>query len=120
MDERPGRGALRFEQKKLIEVRRCPARASPAGLRATTTSADNERVAADDLPDLEALATELVQLSRRQQDLLRLHDNLTEQLMAFPNDFRRGRAAMIGAEIQALSERIEWIEAQLLPYRHDP
>jgi hypothetical protein len=77
-------------------------------------------VATDDLPDLDALATELVQLVRRQDDLLRLHDNLTEQLMAFPNDFRRARAARVGAEIQELGERIEWIEAQLLPFRHDP
>ncbi|HET7137109.1 MAG TPA: hypothetical protein VFI04_02040 [Gaiellaceae bacterium] len=77
-------------------------------------------MATDELPDLDALATELVQLTRRQDDLLRLHDRLTEQLMAFPNEFRKARAAGVGAEIQALSERIEWLEAQILPFRHDP
>jgi hypothetical protein len=74
-------------------------------------------VATDDLPDLDALAVELVQLKRRQQDLLRLHDRLTEQLMAFPNEFRRAQAARVDEEIREMSERIESLEAQLLPLR---
>ena len=80
-------------------------------------SADSRRVATDELPDLDSLAAELVHLKHRQRDLLRLHDKLTEQLMAFPNEFRRAQATRVADEIEAIDDRRAWLEAQILPLR---
>ena len=40
--------------------------------------------------------------------------------MVFPNEFRKARTAKVGAEIEEMTARINWIEAQILPFRHDP
>lgn len=74
-------------------------------------------MAAEDLPDADALARELVQLSHRQRELLRRHDRLTQRLMAFPTDFGRRQARGLAAEIAALSRRMDSIEAELVPVR---
>jgi hypothetical protein len=58
----------------------------------TPMSAEICSVASEERPDLNELAGEFFRLEHRRNDLLRLHDKLTEQLMAFPNDFRRSQA----------------------------
>ena len=74
-------------------------------------------MAVDRLPDLESLATELVQLRHRQGDLLRQHDKLSQRMAAFPNDFGLAWARSMTSEMQAVSSRIEELEAQLMLYR---
>jgi hypothetical protein len=77
-------------------------------------------MAADELPDLDALAAELVQLEHRLRDLLRQHDKALERIAAFPNEFERARAAALAAAIDELVARSEYLEARLLPIRrHD-
>jgi hypothetical protein len=77
-------------------------------------------MAADELPDFDALALELVQLQHREQDLLRQYDKALERIAAFPNEVEHARAAGIGAALDEIGGRIESLEAQLLPVRrHD-
>lgn len=79
--------------------------------------ADTGPMAADGLPDLEVLATELVQLEQRRGDLLRQHDKLTARLLAFPNDLARRQASALAEQIGSLTHRMQEIEAQLVPRR---
>lgn len=75
-------------------------------------------MAADELPNFEALALELVQLQHRQQDVLRQHDRALERIAAFPNEVERKRAAALASTLDEVGARIEWLEAQLVRVRH--
>ena len=84
----------------------------------SSLDADEVDVAADELPDFDALALELVQLQHRERDLLRQYDKALERIAAFPNEVEQARAAAIGNALAAIGERIESLEAQLVPIRH--
>ncbi|HZU20491.1 MAG TPA: hypothetical protein VE982_04665 [Gaiellaceae bacterium] len=73
-------------------------------------------MAADpDLPDLDALAIELVELRRRRAELSRRHDRLQDRLAIFPNEFQRAQERAMADDLAALTTRIDQLEAQLLP-----
>lgn len=77
-------------------------------------------MAHDPLPDLDELAVELVRLRRRRPALLDEYEKALERIAAFPNEFQRARAAALATELDDMSARMEWLEAQLLPLRrHD-
>jgi len=77
-------------------------------------------MAHDPLPDLDELAVELVQLRHRQRDLLNQYEAALERIAAFPNEFQQTRAAALAAQLDEMTARMEWLEAQLLPLRrHD-
>jgi hypothetical protein len=87
-------------------------------LNSRSDGADSFAMAeAPKLPDLDALALELVHLEHRQRDLLRQHDKITERLMVFPNDFLRARAAALADDLEAMSARMDEIRVLLLPIR---
>jgi hypothetical protein len=72
------------------------------------------------LPDLDQLALELVQLRHRQRDLLNQHELALERIAAFPNEFQQARAGALATQLDEMTARMEWLEAQLLPLRrHD-
>lgn len=68
-------------------------------------------------PDFDDLGAELRHLEHRRKDLLRLHDRLSQQLMAFPNEFRKARVEKVTEEFTEISDRIARIEALLLADR---
>jgi len=77
-------------------------------------------MAHDPLPDLDELALELVQLRHRQRDLLNQYELALERIAAFPNEFQQARAAALATQLDEMTARMEWLEAQLLPLRrHD-
>jgi hypothetical protein len=76
-------------------------------------------MAISDHPDLDAPRQELAQLKHRQQDALRLYERVLERVSAFPNEVVQARAAGLAASIDEMTARIEILEAQLLPFRHD-
>jgi hypothetical protein len=63
------------------------------------------------LPDRDGLATELADLRRRQRDLLRQHDRLTERMLALPNEFGLAWARSLAAEIESMGSRIDELES---------
>jgi hypothetical protein len=73
--------------------------------------------AAPDLPDFDALALERVQLQRRLSDLELLSERLQERLAAFPNDVTVIKERRVAAELAAVIERIDKIDATLIPFR---
>jgi chromosome segregation ATPase len=74
----------------------------------------------EELPDLDELAIELVQLRHRRSDLLNQYEKALERIAAFPNEFQQTRAAALATSLDEMTARIEWLEAQLLPLRrHD-
>lgn len=74
----------------------------------------------EELPDFDALGLELVQRRHRLAELQRHHERVLERIALFPNDAERMRAARLAESIDQTIERIEDIEAQLLPARrHD-
>lgn len=89
----------------------------PGALRCSARAADTATVATEPLPDLALLAAQLAHLEHRRLDLLRQHDKLTERMLTFPNDFGLAWARSLAAEIEAMTARIDDLEAELLPYR---
>jgi hypothetical protein len=73
--------------------------------------------AAPNLPDLDELALEYVQLEHRGAELQRRHERVIERLSAFPSLFTANEERMIAAELDALISRMRQIDAQLLPLR---
>jgi hypothetical protein len=73
--------------------------------------------AAPELPDLDELALEYVQLEHRAADLTRRHERVIERLAAFPSVFTATEERTIAAELDALIARMRQIDAQLLPLR---
>jgi hypothetical protein len=77
-------------------------------------------MAHDELPDLNELALELVQLRHRQSDAIRQYEKTLERIAAFPNEVEQARAATLATKLDEMGARIEYLEAQLLPIRrHD-
>lgn len=68
---------------------------------------------------LDELAPELVQLQHRQRDALREYERVLERIAAFPNDLEQARAAALADNLDEMGSRIEYLEAQLLPFHHD-
>jgi hypothetical protein len=73
--------------------------------------------AAPNLPDLDALALEYVQLEHRAEDLQRRHERVIERLTAFPSEFTAAQERALAAELDTLVARMRQIDAQLLPIR---
>jgi hypothetical protein len=73
--------------------------------------------AAPELPDLDLLALEYVQLERRAADVQRRHERVIERLAAFPSLFTAQEERTLAAELDALIARMRQIDAQLLPLR---
>jgi hypothetical protein len=73
--------------------------------------------AAPDLPDLDLLALEYVQLERHAADLQRRHERVIERLSAFPSLFTAQEERTLAAELDAAIARMRQIDAQLLPLR---
>jgi predicted RNase H-like nuclease (RuvC/YqgF family) len=73
--------------------------------------------AAPNLPDLDALALERVQLQRRLSDLERRHERLEERLAAFPNEVTAKEERRVASELEAVINRIDNIDATLIPFR---
>ena len=63
-------------------------------------------MAHDALPDLDELATELVQLRHRQRDLLSQYEKALERIAAFPNEFGRAQAASLAERLDEMAP--EW------------
>lgn len=81
--------------------------------------ADYWHMAAERQPNLEELAIELVQLRRRQADLFGQYETVLERIGRFPNEVDHGRAASLARELDETVARIEFLEAQILPFSHD-
>jgi predicted RNase H-like nuclease (RuvC/YqgF family) len=73
--------------------------------------------AAPNLPDFDALALERLQLQRRLGDLERRHERLEERLAAFPNEVTAKEEWRVGSEFEAVNNRIDEIDATLIPFR---
>jgi len=76
-------------------------------------------MAAEKEPNLEELATELVQVRRRQADLFGQYETVLERLGRFPNEVDQSRAASLAKELDETVARMEYLEAQILPFAHD-
>jgi len=70
-----------------------------------------------ELPDLDALAIELVQLERRELQVSALRNKLHERLASFPNELTQRRERDVSAERAAIHARIDELRAQLAPLR---
>jgi hypothetical protein len=70
-----------------------------------------------DLPDLDELAVELVQLRHLRADGQRRLDGIACRMAAFPNELGLAQQAALESELAAMEQRMLQIEAQLLPLR---
>jgi predicted nuclease with TOPRIM domain len=73
--------------------------------------------AAPNLPDFDALALERVQLQRQLSDLESRHERLRERLAAFPNDLTALEERRIASQLEVVNDRIDTIDATLIPFR---
>lgn len=69
------------------------------------------------LPDLDALAIELVQLERAERELSARRRKLHDRLDAFPNEVAKRREEALSAERRAIHRRIDELRAQLAPFQ---
>jgi hypothetical protein len=69
------------------------------------------------LPDLDALAIELVQLERRELEISALRRKLHDRLNSFPNEFTLRRERELSDERRAIHRRIDELKALLAPLR---
>jgi hypothetical protein len=76
-------------------------------------------MAAEREPNLEELAIELVQLRRKQTDQFGEYERVLERIGRFPNEVDQGRAAALAKVLDETVARIEYLEAQILPFVHD-
>jgi hypothetical protein len=76
-----------------------------------------QRMAADELPDLDELAIELVRLERRKPELTRRLGRAEERAGAFPSSFGMREVRRLRLEFQAMLDRIDELDALLLPLR---
>lgn len=74
-------------------------------------------MAAEELPDLDALALEYIQLERRHADVQRRHERIVERLAAFPSPFAAHKERELSEELDAMVARMRRINALLLPIR---
>jgi len=73
--------------------------------------------AAPNLPDFDALALERVQLQRQLSDLENRYERVRERLAAFPNDVTALEERRVASELEAVNNRIDTIDATLIPFR---
>jgi predicted nucleic acid-binding Zn-ribbon protein len=73
--------------------------------------------AAPELPDLDALTLERVQLQQRLRELSRRHERLQDRLTAFPNEVTARQERRVAAELDTVIDRIHEVDAKLIPYR---
>jgi hypothetical protein len=69
------------------------------------------------VPDFDALALERVQLQHRLSDLERRHERLLERLAAFPNEVTVMQEQRVASELEVVGNRIDKIDATLIPLR---
>jgi hypothetical protein len=74
-------------------------------------------MAADELPDLDELAIELVRLERRKPELTRQLERAEERAGAFPSSFGMREVRRLKLEVQAMLDRIDEVDSLLLPLR---
>jgi hypothetical protein len=74
-------------------------------------------MAADELPDFDELAIELVRLKRREPELIRRLERAEDRAVAFPSDFGMREVRRLRIERQAMLDRIDELNALLLPIR---
>jgi hypothetical protein len=74
----------------------------------------------EELPDLDDLATRLVQLRHRSQDLTRLLERQEERHYQFPSDHTKKTFDDLRAEDAALRSEIERLEEQIRPLLRRP
>ena len=72
------------------------------------------------LPDLDALAIELVRLERLERELSARRRKLHDRLNSFPNEFTQAQERAVSAERRATHRRIDEITALLAPLRRHP
>jgi hypothetical protein len=77
-------------------------------------------MAAEELPDLDELMIELVRLERREAELTKLLERVSERAAFFPNAFGAREVGRVTLERQALLDRIDEVKALLLPLRRVP
>jgi len=75
-------------------------------------------MAVAELPDLHALALELVQLERREPVVSALRNKIHDRLASFPNELTQRRERAVSAERAAIHVRIDELRAQLGPLLH--
>jgi hypothetical protein len=68
---------------------------------------------------LDEFAPELIQLQHHQRDVHREYERVLERIAAFPNELEETRAAALADKLEEMGSRIEYLEAQLLPFHHD-
>ena len=73
--------------------------------------------AAPELPDLDDLTLERVQLQHHLQELARQHARLEDRLATFPNEVTRAQERRLALEIDEVLDRIHRIDAKLIPFR---
>ena len=69
------------------------------------------------LPDLDALALELVRLERRELEVSALRRKLHDRLNSFPNEFTLRRERELSDERRVIHRRIDELKALLAPLR---
>jgi predicted nucleic acid-binding Zn-ribbon protein len=74
-------------------------------------------MAADELPDLDELSLELVRLERREPELARQLERAEQRAGAFPSSFGMREVRRLKLELQAIRDRIDGLDAMLLPLR---
>jgi hypothetical protein len=77
-------------------------------------------MSSSELPDLDELATRLVQLRHRAQDLTRLLERQEERHYQFPSDHSKKTLDDLRAEDGALRAEIELLEEQIRPLLRRP
>ena len=80
----------------------------------------NPTMAAHQLPDLDELMIELVQLNRRDKEAARRLESGRERAAAFPSEFRDAEVRKLDAAHRTIRSRIDEIEASLLPLHRTP
>jgi hypothetical protein len=89
-----------------------------ASFKSSRVAADNAMtMAISKLPDLDALAIELVQLERRELEISALRRKLHDRLNSFPNEFTLRRERELSDERRAIHRRIDELKALLAPLR---
>jgi len=73
-----------------------------------------------ELPNLDELATRLVHLRHRRQDLTRLLERAEERHYRFPSDHSQRTLDDLRAEDSAISSEIELLEEQIRPLLRRP
>ena len=74
-------------------------------------------MASDKLPDYNELAAELIRLRGREPELIKRLERAEDRAVSFPSEFGDRDLARLRRERQAMLERIDELNALLLPVR---